>query len=440
MKCFLVTFLLSVSIVTVICFSPPSFEKRSLVRIPSWLCLTSAWKQEEKDLEAKVRSMRVNEIKQELNVLGIDYKDIFEKEELVQRLLKSWKENRKDDPVTVLDRNNSMKECRVRLDFHSLSPQQAVEAKNNVNIFLRPSPGKFPSIRIHLPSHAGALNLLVDTACSGVVLRPQIVKKFNLPTFNVGSTMQAAGGLTTGGLVSKIMGPKLDDGTVLEDMMVAGQHIGALPVSLDGIIGISFLQQFQYIAFDFQSGELILKKKQQTAIKNDIQMEVLAECKCTLSRLGIWTLDVTLDGRGPVKMLLDTGAASTFLNWKGANDCNLNPDHPLVSRNRDPIGAMGADNKAFQLSHRIQIKRRINFKNPSVIEAFGPMGIDLIEHGHLDIDIGDLPVLESLKSENVGGILGSDLLMRCDVLELVFSRDKNDSAPTIRMLKRVLPL
>jgi hypothetical protein len=398
--------------------------------------------------------MRVKKIKEELHALGVNCEDVFEKEELIQRLLKSRKENRTNGHL-VLEKNSegsekdesisgtpasSTKERRIKMDFHTLAPHQSVEAKNDLNVFLRPSPGKFPSIRMHLPNRAGALNLLVDTACSGVVLRPNIVKNFNLPTFNIGSTMQAAGGITSGAIVSKIMAPKLDDGTVLEDMMVAGQDIGALPISLDGIIGISFLRQFQCVAFDFQNGELVLKKtetRNEIPNLNDIQSETLAECNCSLSRLGIWTVDVMLDGRGPVKMLLDTGAASSFLNWKGAQDCNLNRDHPLVSRNRDAIGAMGADNKAFELSHRFQVKRRVNFKNSNVLEAFGPLGINITESGTLNIDIGDLPVLESLKSENVGGILGSDLLMRCDILELDFSKGKKYNAPRVRMIKRV---
>jgi hypothetical protein len=36
--------------------------------------------------------------------------------------------------------------------------------------------------------------------------------------------------------------------------------------------------------------------------------------------------------------------------------------------------------------------------------------------GSLNIDIADLPVLATLQSDNVGGIMGSDILMRCDIL------------------------
>jgi hypothetical protein len=63
--------------------------------------------------------------------------------------------------------------------------------------------------------------------------------------------MTAAGGTVGGTSVAKLSSAIMDDGTVLDDLMVAGQDIGALPRKLDGIIGLSFLNQFQSVAFDF---------------------------------------------------------------------------------------------------------------------------------------------------------------------------------------------
>lgn len=406
---------------------------------------------EQDDFIKEIRSLRVKQIKEELMDAGLDTSDVFEKEELIQRLIAFRKNNpdnkssdkavlhKKEDKTYMTSPSSVPAESRIPLAFHSLTPDQSVQAQNDKDVFLRPSPGKFPSININLSNSDKSLTLLVDTACSGVVLRPNVIKKYNLPTLNIPSTMQAAGGITKGTSVSKIVSPTLDDGTKLEDMMVAVQDIGALPVELDGIIGISFLQQFQYVAFNFEKGEMILRKMGSpngSLNFNPLELEVLAESNCSLCRIGVWTADVILDGRGPVKMLLDTGAASTFLNWKGAQDCSLNRDHPLITRNRDSIGAMGADNMAIELSHRFQTKRRVNFVNTLSIGAFGPLGIDLTEIGPLNIDIGDLQVLETLKSENVGGILGSDLLMRCDLLELDFVSGTKKGIPRIRMIKR----
>jgi predicted aspartyl protease len=408
--------------------------------------------QNEQDFVQEIRSLRVKQIKEELINAGVDISDVFEKEELVQRLVAfrnsypknetsgKTAQNNKEDFEKKSNSSSSIPiESHIPLAFHSLTPEQSVKAKNDNHVFLRPSPGKFPSININLSNSDKSLTLLVDTACSGVVLRPNVVKKYSLPILNIPSTMQAAGGLTTGTSVSKIIRPRLDNGVELEDMMVAVQDIGALPLELDGIIGISFLQQFQYVAFDFENREMILRKTtnlDDSFNYNPLEEEVLAESNCNLCRIGVWTVDVTLDGRGPVKMLLDTGAASTFLNWKGAQDCSLKRDHPLVTRNRDPIGAMGADNMAIELSHRFQVKRRVNFMTSFSIGAFGPLGIDLREMDPLNIDIGDLQVLETLKADGVGGILGSDLLMRCDFLELDFLRGVKKGIPRIRMIKR----
>jgi hypothetical protein len=72
-------------------------------------------------------------------------------------------------------------------------------------------------------------------------------------------------------------------------------------------------------------------------------------------------VDTNLDGSGPVKLLFDTGAAETFLNWKGVQDLNMNRDHPLIQRNRGKNCAMRADNMALEISHRFVLKNRVNF-------------------------------------------------------------------------------
>ena len=210
---------------------------------------------------------------------------------------------------------------------------------------------------------------------------------------------------------------------------VAIQDIGALPHELDGIIGLSFLNQFKSVEFDFRHNELVLSKNAPRVIPSGI--EVLSEADVKLCRLGVWSIDVTLDGRGPVKMLLDTGAASTYLNWPGVTNLNMNWNHPLISRNSHNLGAMGADNNAMALTHRFVAQRW--FQICAVTGSpiwLSNRGLDLKEMGPVNIDIGDLPVLEQLKGEHVNGILGNDLLMRCDLLRLTFS----DASATAALL------
>jgi hypothetical protein len=418
------------------------------VRVPTFL---SSSTMDEEELLSEIKSMRVREIKKELDVGGIDTSDAFEKDELVKRLVKYRQTNQSnstpDAPSTTTAETEIATEVKAQaksapssgdvitipMDFHSLTPDKSVPSRNS-NVYLRPSPGKYPSINLNVPGQKRPLCLLVDTACSGLVLRPNIIKQYNLPSMNIGVTMTAAGGDVGGGSVSRLAGATLDDGTVLEELMVAGQDIGALPSKLDGIMGLSFLNQFQSVDFDFDGSKILLSKQKNAEGRIQGPMELLSKLDMKMCRIGVWTVDVVLDGRGPVKMLVDTGAASSFLNWKGVESLNMDRNHPLISRNTNALGVMGADNNAFEMSHRFVLKRRVNLtSDPSSVGVFDPQGIDVTEMGSVNIDIGDLPVLETLASDGVGGILGSDILMRCDVLS--FNYGTNES-PSMSMHKK----
>ena len=424
-----------------------------------------------------ITQMKVREIKNELDQAGISTSDCFEKDDLIQRLYKYKLENKDEskskksqsnvdsEPSTTSSKernnynnsnnsnnnsNNDTSTIRVPMDFHSLTTKSI---KSNSNLFIRPSPGKFPSITVTLPTKGNKqLNLLVDTACSGVILRPKVSRELKLPNINTGVTMTAAGGSVGATDVCRLDSLQLSDArkTTLTDFIVVGQDIGALPPILDGIIGLSFLERFTSVSFDFESGQLILKENSKSISEylNPMEYDVMAETLLQRSRLGIYVAPITLDGRGPVKMIVDTGAASTFLNWKGVSDMNMDRNHPLVSYNREAIGVMGADNNALALTHRFSLKRRMNFDSSASGGTIGMFnsGLDITEfqqrngdnadssNQEMNIDIGDLPVLEAMKSEDVGGILGSDLLMRCDVVH--FDNLKDLSSLKVSLLKK----
>merc|ERR1712176_72311 len=99
----------------------------------------------------------------------------------------------------------------------------------------------------------------------------------------------------------------------------AVQDIGALPEALDGIIGLSFLNQFACAEFDMVNGKLRLYKKERDPPIPD-GYGVSAKAEMSLTKLGIFTADVAIDGRGPIKMLVDSGATSSFLSWQGVSD------------------------------------------------------------------------------------------------------------------------
>ena len=115
-------------------------------------------------------------------------------------------------------------------------------------------------------------------------------------------------------------------------------------------------------------------------------------------------------------MLVDSGASNTFLNWKGVEDMGLNRDDKLLQRNWEAFGAVGSDNVAMQLTHHLTVKS--SFK----IGSTNGSGVSLNdEKRNMRIDIGDIAILEQLRGDGVGGILGIDALFRCSRVRFHFA-------------------
>ncbi len=428
-----------------------------------------------------LRSLRVKEIKSELDARGISTRDAFEKEELVQRLYmakvsasdgnnstmkKKKKKKRRqydgdNDGINETIENDTITDdikhdvsampqstqdnIFIPFQYFSLEASKSVAAANSQDIYIRPSEGKYAAIKVTFQqtqsSSSASLNLLVDTACSGLVISPNSVQRVNrecpgmFQMQSVGATMTTAGGSQGAGVAKWDTSTNMIVGGVVVSPangsmsnLAAVQDIGALPSGLDGIIGLSFLNQFTTVDFDFANGRLCLYKKDEDPAlpSNKGQLSIVAQGRLALTRLGIYTTQTSLGGRGPVSMLVDTGAASTFLNWNGVSQLNLSRESPLVNPIAASIGAMGADNMALQLTHRFVLKRW----NLSTENSYSPAGLPCLDG--VNIDIGELPVLEQLKGDGVGGILGADLLMMCDVVR--FS-GMNAGSPTITLWK-----
>jgi len=414
--------------------------------------------------------MRVKDLKFELDTLNISTSDVFEKEELVQRLynaringasanviangidnkkIKKKKKRRSYDanPMTTSNNSNSNNNSwtiTTPLIYHELESSKSVKAQNANDIYIRPSPGKYASIKVQLHKQGMQTNviewmLLVDTACSGLVLSPRAVSKANSICPNIIQTIDNAGTMTMAGSSQGSSVAKWDTYTKLyiggieidHTNVAACQDIGALPSQLDGIIGLSFLEKFACVDFDFVNDELRLDMSNPSPIIPNVN-DVVAQGPLSLTKLRIYTADATLDGRGPVKLLVDTGAASSFLNWNGVSQMKLSSSSPQIETIQGQLGAMGADNMALQLTHRYKVKRRYNLVADS--NAVPLPGIGLDEDQVCNVDIGDLPVLETLKSDDVGGILGADLLMMCDVVR--FSGLNGGGSPTMILMKQ----
>jgi predicted aspartyl protease len=386
-------------------------------------------------LEDKIRSMRVKEIKAELSELNVSTQDVFEKEELVQRLLEIRK-NGKPPTTASPRRSTSGTDVIVApLYFTSMDSNLKIAAVN-MDGGIRVEPGDQPYATIEFqvtPDGGGSsfpLRLLLDTACSGFVLRPSVVEKHNLPKLSTPVTMTGAGG-TVGATGLTQLSKFSIGGESFGPLPAAVQDIGALPSVLDGIVGLSFLNNFAAVDMDFANGKLSLYKRGSDLpdISSDQTSTLVARGTMeVLPQLGIYTVDVTLGSRGPVKMLVDSGAANTFLNWKGVEDLGLSrTDDSFLQRLSKPMGAMGSDNIAMQLTHRLGVSSTLKLGNgKSSIDNSSLPGLSLKETKRLKIDIGDIAILDNMRGQNVGGILGIDALMRSTCVRTIFDGPKKE--------------
>jgi predicted aspartyl protease len=368
----------------------------------------------------QLRSMSVADIKKELTSLKTPFNDLFEKEGLIRRLhdtRSQTSETRTQQPPIDSSKSKSTRDVlQAPLYFTSLDSGVRVAAVNveDGGVTIQSGGQPYPTIKIDVPEPSGrgsfTLTLLLDTACSGFVLRPNIVTKYNLPSYSTPVTMTGAGGTSGATGLTQLETFSLA-GTTFGPLPAAVQDIGALPRELDGIVGLSFLSQFAGIEMDFRRGVVSFFRDSNSLNDDSKTKTVLAEADMELAgSLGIYTVDVLLGGRGPVKMLVDSGAASSFLNWKGVADLGLDRKSPAIAP-ISSMGAMGSDNMAIQLTHRIGVSSTLNLGRSSY------PGLSL-KDARLPIDIGQIPVLDSV--QGAGGILGIDALMRCATVRLTF--------------------
>lgn len=155
--------------------------------------------------EDEIRSMRPRAIKDELERLGISTVGLFEKEDLVARLVESRGQNAKPkEPAPKASSNTtngkpkegspkaSSNTLSAPLYFTNLDANLRIAAVNvDGGITVNPHEKPYVTIKIDVQDGSGdfSLQLLLDTACSGFVLRPSVVDKYNLPKMSNPVTM-----------------------------------------------------------------------------------------------------------------------------------------------------------------------------------------------------------------------------------------------------------
>ena len=432
----------------------------TLERGKQFLLLSSSSVDSNADMSITIATMNISEIKAELLRRKIPIHDVFEKDELIRRLRQARQNDSQQETTTTTkettlttntetiesktsNHNNNIGSTTTTtttttpLYFTTMDAGMRVPANggNGGGIIVEPSSQPYATMKIQIPSskrqHASSssspseyhtLSLLVDTACTGFVLRPNIVQQYQLPSYETPVTMQGAAGIsqTTGltQLSTFTLFPATNNNAPPEtfrSLPAAVQDIHGLPMVLDGIIGLSFINQFAAMEFDFRNG-LIHFYKDRSAIPplptTDNHEMVVVDTKLNMiGSLGIYTVPVYIGGRGPVQMLVDTGASCTLLNWKGVADLGLSPSSSKqISRIAIPTGAMGSENVAIQLTHRLHVSS--SFQIGDQLSS----GIPISPETRMPIDIGQIPVIDNIPG--VGGILGIDALMRCRTLRI----------------------
>mmetsp|Transcript_16407 Transcript_16407/g.50225 ORF Transcript_16407/g.50225 Transcript_16407/m.50225 type:complete len:295 (-) Transcript_16407:1364-2248(-) len=290
-----------------------------------------------------------------------------------------------------------------------------------------------------------ALSLIFDTACSGILLRPQSVRKLGLPAVDAGGTMTSVGG--TGSVpVTMLEGLHMKcsrDASVktpeLPYVQAAIQDIGALPDDVDGILGMQALSLYAGIDLDIKNQKLSVFRSSlpELASKGPLGSNPTAPFKAPfrLCKLQVPFVDMNINGKGPIRLLLDSGASTTIINWKAAREnFGLSPSSALGGehgfRLNPHSGAMGADGRAISLSHQLRAKT-IALGDTQLGFAAGS-GVEL---GIL-VDIGDLPVIDTLASEGIVGVLGLNVLEAAfDGLSLDFRNLNVEYHPSDRMTR-----
>lgn len=406
---------------------------------------------EKEDLLGTLRSMRVKELKAELTERKISTADAFEKEELVKRLYEARLTSRippkpkgstASSPSATSKRNTDANVIRGELSFVTLESGRSIEGTYNsesvriTDTDIQP----YPTMTINVVDNSKKdgsfpLKLLVDTACSGLVLTPSAVQKHNMRSNSMPVSMTGAGGTASGFGATQIdrftFGYDSDNENqskeFLGPLLAAVQDTGALdPLGLDGIIGISFFGKYACTEIDLDKSEISLYKTDYRPSYDETDLEVVAEGELSPTRLGIWTVDTAFDLGGkqgrPIKMLVDTGSTSTILSWKGLQDgLGLSRTSPEVQAQTE-MGAMGSDNVAMSLTHKIEVDRPIRFGIPRGRSPPPYQGLSIEDGQTATVDIGEIAVVDTqLSADNVGGILGMNVLSKASMIRMVFS-------------------
>lgn len=301
-----------------------------------------------------------------------------------------------------------MQGAAIDVPLSYVNPAGRIDASKAVTMRVEGNPDTY--LGVTLETQGTALSMLLDTACSGTCVRPQVADRLGFP--GVGGPSMA--GIGAGGVTqfSVRTCPGVTwGGRVLGDVPVVLQDLGPLPPAFDGILGLDLMERFAAMEIDFGSEGRGPRLRfyddgRDSRLGNEIRVSETTKLQRT--RLGVFACGLMVDGQGPARVLVDTGAACSLLNWRGAKAVGLTKNDPALKK-LSAFGAMGVDGSAMALTHRVA-GASITIR-PSSDQAI-PNSHSFIS-STCNIDIGDIPVLgpsSPFHKEGIDGILGTDSL------------------------------
>ena len=344
-------------------------------------------------LLARIEKMRAREIKAELTAARVSTSGVFEKEELVKLLVQEWTTN-----------PPGSKKVQVTTGPLFVSTTDGADTMDG---FTTGAGQDFPTIQLEVQDGGGFnLNVLLDTACTGLIVQPNVIEDNGLETISQPISVTGAAGMEQTPLATQINTFRFG-GDSFGPLLAVAQNIGSLPRPLQGILGLSFMSQFACVEMDFEAGLLNLyKKEKRPPVPEGRKLEL--ETEMIPAAMGLYTLDISIDGWDKVKLLVDTGAGTSILSWEGIKSLGLSDSSPEVVLNSGNQGAMGADNTSMELTHSLPVTEKISIA-----------GVDIPISSKFDI--GSLPILDTtLAGTGVVGILGSNIFSKFALVRFSF--------------------
>jgi len=330
------------------------------------------------DIKKNIQVMRAREIKKELESVGVDCSGIFDKDELVVRLV----------------------DYRIAKG-EKTSPDQPYAANINVGVHvplqvLRGSfgnPKNYITCTVTISGHDETF--IIDTGSSNCIVTSQLCTKHNLQKITETTTTGAGGG---GGVFNApVFG--------LKNVVVGGQNCNlqaiaipgnSLPPGISGLIGIDFIKNFDVADFNFKNNDLHLHNSAEV-LKHAVSNDNLVQIPLIPHPLGLVCCSLELNQRSSLAAIIDMGSTFSIVNLVAAQQAGISSSSD--SSYEYGVALMtGVDGRPMKVD-------RAQFASAKL---GGVLGLELKGP---KIHIGDIPGLSQVGwGSGPGGLIGLDIL------------------------------